>query len=134
MAAGPRAGRTTAPAADRCDRIDVILEVRMKSTPIFLAAGALLACAAVGFAQEKKPSPAAPVAAAQPKPGPEHAILKEQAGAWDATIESFMAAGQPPVLSKGAETGTMVGDFWLVSEFKTDMMGQPFTGHGTMGY
>ena len=95
----------------------------MKSTRVFLAAGALLACAAIGFAQ---PAP--------PKPGPEHAVLKEQAGTWDATVESFMAPGQPPLLSKGAETGTMVGDFWLVSEFKTDVMGQPFTGRGTMGY
>ena len=95
----------------------------MKSTRRFLAAGALLAGASVAFAQ-----PAAP------KPGPEHAVLKEQAGTWDATVESFMAPGQPPVLSKGTETGTMVGDFWLVSDFKTDMMGQPFTGHGTLGY
>ena len=77
----------------------------MKSIRMFLAAGALLASAAVGFAQP-----------AQPKPGPEHAILKEQAGAWDATVESFMAPGQPPLLSKGAETGTMVGGqlAWLL--------------------
>ncbi|HEU0094786.1 MAG TPA: DUF1579 domain-containing protein [Vicinamibacteria bacterium] len=106
----------------------------MKSSRMFLAAGALLACAAAGFAQEKKPSPAAPAAPALPRPGPEHAILKDHAGAWDATVESFMAPGQPPVLSKGTEMGTMVGDFWLVSDFKTDMLGQPFTGHGTMGY
>ena len=69
-----------------------------------------------------------------PKPSPEHAVLKQEAGEWDVTVESFMAPGQPPVLSKGLETGKMVGDFWLVSDFKTDMMGQPFTGHGTLGY
>jgi hypothetical protein len=69
-----------------------------------------------------------------PTPAPEHAVLKQEAGSWDATVESFMAPGQPPVLSKGTETGTMLGDFWLVSDFKTDMMGQPFTGHGTLGY
>jgi uncharacterized protein DUF1579 len=100
-----------------------------------LLAAAFLAMAAAAQAQEKKPSP--PLAAGGPelpKPGPEHAVLKEQAGVWDATVESFMAPGQPPVLSKGTETGTMVGDFWLLSDFKTEMMGMPFTGHGTLGY
>ena len=82
----------------------------------------------------KPAAAAAPAAPVLPKPGPEHAALKPQAGEWDATVESFMAPGQPPLLSKGTETGTMIGDFWLVSDFKSDMMGQPFTGHGTLGY
>ena len=99
----------------------------------FLASGAA--------AQEKKPSGAASPSAApggampaMPKPGPEHAILKEHVGVWDATVQSFVAPGQPPMTSKGVETSTMVGDFWLVSDFKSEMMGSPFVGHGTMGY
>jgi hypothetical protein len=28
----------------------------------------------------------------------------------------------------------MVGGFWLITDFKSEMMGQPFQGHGTMGY
>ena len=71
---------------------------------------------------------------AMPKPGPEHAVLKDEAGSWDATVESFAAPGQPPMLSKGIETGTMVGGFWLVSDFKSEMMGQPFLGHSTLGF
>ena len=80
--------------------------------------------AASALAQEKpKKIPDIPPPGAMParcrSPVPEHAVLKEQAGVWDATVESFMAPGQPPMLSKGVETGTMVGDFWLVSDFKT---------------
>lgn len=108
----------------------------MNVTCRLLATGALLALAAGAFAKPpaEPPPPGTPAVPAMPRPGPEHAILKEQAGVWDATVESFMAPGQPPVLSKGTETGTMVGDFWVVSDFKTEMMGMPFTGHGTLGY
>jgi hypothetical protein len=108
----------------------------MNATCRLLATGALLALAAGAFAKppDEPPPPGAPAMPALPKPGPEHAVLKDQAGVWDATVESFMAPGQPPMLSKGTETGTMVGEFWLVSDFKTEMMGMPFTGHGTLGY
>jgi len=66
-----------------------------------------------------------------PKPGPEHAVLQADAGVWDATVEVFMAPGQPPSVSKGVETNTMVGGMFLVSDFKSEMMGAPFMGHGT---
>jgi hypothetical protein len=79
-------------------------------------------------------APAPPAAPAMPTPGPEHAVLKDAAGTWDATVESFAAPGQPPMLAKGIETGTMVGGFWLVSDFKSEVMGQPFLGRSTLGY
>jgi hypothetical protein len=104
----------------------------VKSIRTLLAAAAVLA-AATAFAQESPPS-ARPAAPAMPTPGPEHAVLKDVAGSWDATVESFAAPGQPPMLSKGIETGTMVGGFWLVSEFKSEMMGQTFLGRSTLGY
>jgi hypothetical protein len=91
---------------------------------------------APALAQEKK---AAPPAAAQgmppmPKPGPEHDVLKTDVGAWDATVESWMAPGQPAMVSKGTETNTLLGGMWLVTEFKGDFMNMPFAGHGVMGY
>jgi len=69
-----------------------------------------------------------------PQPGPEHELLKKDVGTWDATVEMFMAPGAPPSVSKGTETLTMMGGFWLLSEFKAEMMGQPFEGRGTTGY
>ena len=41
-----------------------------------------------------------------PKPGPEHAILKQDAGTWDATVESTTPDGKP-ITSKGTETNTL---------------------------
>ncbi|HUL76483.1 MAG TPA: DUF1579 domain-containing protein [Vicinamibacteria bacterium] len=69
-----------------------------------------------------------------PQPGPEHEILKKDVGTWDATVESFMAPGAPASVSKGTETVSMMGGFWQLSEFKSEMMGQPFEGRGTTGY
>ena len=70
---------------------------------------------------------------AMPTPGPEHEMLKKDVGTWDATIEMFMP-GAPPAVSKGTETVTMMGGFWQLTEFKSEMMGQPFEGRGTTGY
>jgi hypothetical protein len=69
-----------------------------------------------------------------PQPGPEHAFLKADVGTWDATVEFLMMPGAPPAASKGTETVRMLGDFWQLSEFKGEMMGQPFEGLGTTGW
>lgn len=68
------------------------------------------------------------------QPGPEHELLKKDVGTWDATVETFAAPGTPPSVSKGTETVTMLGGFWQLTEFKSEMMGQPFEGRGTTGY
>lgn len=69
-----------------------------------------------------------------PRPGPEHEVLKQDVGTWDATVE-MMEPGKPPVVSKGAETVTLLeGGLWTVTDFKSTMMGQPFHGHGTSGF
>ncbi len=79
---------------------------------------------------------AATLAQAQqmPQPGPEHDVLKQDVGNWDATIEMFPGPNQPPMLSKGTSTSRLLGGFWLVDEFKATLMGMPFEGHGTTGY
>ena len=72
--------------------------------------------------------------AQMPQPGPEHEMLKKDVGTWDATVEMFMAPGAPATVSKGTETVSMMGGFWQLSEFRSEMMGQPFEGRGTAGY
>jgi hypothetical protein len=90
----------------------------------------------IGGAQEAKKSEeakkAAPSMPPLPKPGPEHEVLKSDAGVWDATVE-MLGPGAPPA-SKGVETSTMLGGLWLVTDFKSEMMSQPFQGHGVAGY
>ena len=107
-----------------------------------VAAAALLVGVTVSAQEARKAAPATPAAKAQeaapptmpmPKPGPEHELLKKDVGTWDATVE-MMFPGAPPSTSKGVETNRMIGGLWLVTDFKSTMMGQPFQGHGTTGY
>jgi hypothetical protein len=69
-----------------------------------------------------------------PKPGPEHAKLKAVAGTWDVECTYFMAPDQPPMQTKARETVTMLGEFWSIGRFESNMMGMPFIGVATVGY
>jgi hypothetical protein len=88
------------------------------------------------YAQEKKE--AAPTQGQEtpfPKPGPEHELLKKDVGVWDATVESMMERGGKPNVTKGVETNTLFDSgLWLIQDFKGEVMGAPFQGHGVMGY
>ena len=70
-----------------------------------------------------------------PKPGPEHKLFEEDAGTWDATVETF-APGAPPMVSKGVENNVVgCGGLCLISDFKGEMgPGQKFHGHGTSAW
>lgn len=64
-----------------------------------------------------------------PKPGKEHAKLKQFEGAWDAEFEM---AG-----SKTKATATyksICGGMWIASDFEGELGGAKFTGHGLDGY
>ncbi len=77
----------------------------------------------------------APQEAMGPKPGKEHELLKQFEGNWDATSRFIMAPGQEPMVSKSKETARIIaGGLFLVFDIEGEMMGQKFTGHGTMGY
>ena len=66
-----------------------------------------------------------------PKPGPEHEVLKMDVGTWDAVVEVTPAPGAPVMKSTGVEVNTMgCGGLCLITDFKGDMMGTPFLGHG----
>jgi len=67
-------------------------------------------------------------------PTAEHQALASEVGVWDAGTKFWMAPDTPPMASKAVETNTMLGGMWLISEFKGDMGGMPFFGHGQFGY
>jgi hypothetical protein len=69
-----------------------------------------------------------------PQPGPEHEVLKRDVGVWDATLEMMPGPGMPSMTMTGTETSTLVGGRWLVTEFQSDMMGQPFEGRAIAGW
>ena len=78
-------------------------------------------------------TPAIAAAQAPPMPtaGPEHAVLKEDVGTWDASVEMMMPGGPPSPPSKGVETNVVsCNGLCLVTDFKGEIMGAPFQGHG----
>ena len=65
-----------------------------------------------------------------PKPGPEHALFKMDVGTWDAVVE-MKGPGAPPSKGKGVEVNKIgCGGLCLISDFKADISGMPFEGHG----
>jgi uncharacterized protein DUF1579 len=73
---------------------------------------------------------AAPQAPTPPKPGPEHKLLTQDAGTWDAVVETA-EPGKPPTKSKGVEVNTVgCGGLCLITSFKGDMGGMTFEGSG----
>jgi hypothetical protein len=74
---------------------------------------------------------AAQQAPPMPKPGPEHEVFKMDVGTWDAVVEMSPGPGMPAQKSKGVETNRIgCGGLCLISDFKADMGGMPFEGHG----
>jgi hypothetical protein len=65
-----------------------------------------------------------------PSPGPEHQMFAATAGTWDATIEMALPDGTT-MKATGTQVDTLgCSGMCLVTEFKADMMGMPFAGHG----
>jgi hypothetical protein len=77
------------------------------------------------------PAIAAAQAPPAPTPGPEHAVLKEDVGTWDASIEMLMPGAPAGAPSTGVEVNTLsCGGLCLATDFKGQIMGGPFEGHG----
>jgi hypothetical protein len=68
------------------------------------------------------------------KPGEHHKHLKMMAGTWDVKSKFHMVPGQI-IEMNGVEVAKMQpGGFWLISDFSGKFMGEPFHGHGVLGY
>jgi hypothetical protein len=80
------------------------------------------------------------VSAQFPQPLPEHRLLQQDVGTWDAKLSIWMdekGVADPkakPVVSSGREVNRMLGDFWVISTFNGNYAGMPFEGHSTNGY
>jgi hypothetical protein len=98
----------------------------MSAPRIVRLALAFVVISTIAVAAQQGPPPA-------PKPGPEHEVLKMDVGTWDAVVELAPAPGAPAGASKskGVETNRIgCGGLCLITDFKADMMGMPFEGHG----
>jgi hypothetical protein len=64
-------------------------------------------------------------------------VLAMEEGVWDAEITMYAPNAEGKVetsTSKGVETNRMLAGKWLISDFKGEMFGATFEGHGTNGY
>ena len=64
-------------------------------------------------------------------------LLAKEEGVWDAEIKMMMPGEGGKIettTSKGVETNRMMAGKWLISDFKGEMFGTTFEGHGTNGY
>jgi hypothetical protein len=98
----------------------VLRSARFAAVALVLSAAAM---AATASAWQQMPP--------MPTPGPEHDVLKTEVGTWDAVVEMTPAPGAPVMKSTGVEVNTIgCGGLCLITEFKADMMGTTFEGHG----
>jgi hypothetical protein len=94
---------------------------------MFVGVATVLSCLAVPIkAQDSKSDDQAP-----------YKVLAMEEGVWDADITTMMPNADGKVetaTSKGVETNRMLAGKWLISDFKGEMFGSTFEGHGTNGY
>lgn len=72
---------------------------------------------------------AGPLGAQEVKPGPEHAVLKEGEGTWEAAIVAQGSEWKGTLTARVALNG-----LWLLEEFQGDFGGMPFEGRGSTTY
>lgn len=75
---------------------------------------------------------AAGLTAQQPpdvKPGPEHALFKQDEGTWDATVKAMGSESKGTLTCKVGLNG-----LWLLENFKSDFGGTAFEGLGATSY
>ncbi|MBL8031794.1 MAG: DUF1579 domain-containing protein [Candidatus Doudnabacteria bacterium] len=104
------------------------------SVTVTLTAGALAAEKAPAAHEAPKEKTAAAAMPEMPKPTAEHQWLQQFVGEWKSDAEAYMEPGKEPVRMTGTESVKPLGEFWTISEVKSTMMDQPFTGNMTLGY
>ena len=70
---------------------------------------------------------------APPAATTEHKWLKQFVGQWETNLEATVP-GQPAMKCTGTIKSKAIGEFWVVNEMKSEMMGMPMVGLQTVGY
>src|SRR5215510_5656338 len=60
--------------------------------------------------------------------------LKRDVGTWNVVMKMFGDPNGEPAVSKGTETNVMLGDVWLIGQFKGQIMGSSFEGLRQTGF
>jgi hypothetical protein len=105
---------------------------------LWIATAAVLVAASV-LAEEPKLTPEQQAEMEAYKkagtPGAPHKAMASTVGTYDLKVLSWHDPGGPPMQEAGTAKRTMSLDGRvLVEDLQSTMMGEPFTGHGMMGY
>ncbi len=103
----------------------------MKYLALSLLAIALLL--GLSHAATQQPADAPPDMPPMPTPQKEHENLQRFVGEWD-FVTTVYIPDQPPMSAPGTEAVRALGEFWIVGESVSDMMGMPMTNIITIGY
>src|SRR5262245_61500649 len=60
--------------------------------------------------------------------------MKRDLGTWNVVIKMFSDPSAEAAVSKGTETNVMLGDMWLIGQFKGEIMGMNFEGLRQTGF
>lgn len=69
-----------------------------------------------------------------PTPTKEHQQILAGVGDWEGSITLFGIPGVEPTPVPAKEKITGIGGFWVISDFTSEFMGQPYHGSGHVGY
>ena len=69
-----------------------------------------------------------------PGPEQEHQWLQQFVGEWESVSEGTAGPGQPALKVEASLTSRMLGDYWVVTEMKGDIVGTPMQAIQTIGY
>lgn len=95
-----------------------------------------LLCTAIAQQSDSAPAATAPDTrqAAPNTPPRDHEWLKGLVGEWTTTWKMYMGPDQPPIEAAGTDSVRAVGDYWVVAEAKSEMLGAPYNGIMSLGY
>src|SRR5262245_35880632 len=60
--------------------------------------------------------------------------FRRDVGTWNVVMKMFGDPSGEPAVSKGTETNVMLGDMWLIGQFKGQIMGLNFEGLRQTGF
>ncbi|MEM8944099.1 MAG: DUF1579 domain-containing protein [Planctomycetota bacterium] len=63
-----------------------------------------------------------------------HQTLLREVGTWDAETKTWIDPDAPPVISRGVEINQMLGEYWVVGVYESELFGKPFRGQSQVGY
>jgi hypothetical protein len=106
------------------------MKMRVFLTAVLAAAVCLAVPTIQGGDKKKDEDPFAKL----PQPGPEHKLLAQLEGTWNAKVKSWLGPGEPKE-SSGVMMRKMIMDGrYLFEEFKGEFLGKKFIGSGVTGY